>query len=77
MQSAPQYVPPADLPEALLGDLDPMQSQLEGHVSGNQHSLQNRDRKSHSPSTKNSSFIQYCTSDIQKELHIMLIFDSF
>lgn len=51
-----------------------MQSQLGGHVSGNQHSLQNRDQKSHSSSTKNSSFIQYYTSGIQKELHIILFF---
>lgn len=46
MQSAPQHVLPADLPEVPPGGVDPTQSQLEGHVNGNQHSLQNRAEES-------------------------------
>lgn len=50
-----------------------MQSQLEGRVNGNQHSLQDRDQKNCSPSTRNSSSIQYASCTL-KELHIILSF---
>lgn len=50
--AAPRHALPGDLPEAPPGGVDPTQNQLEGHVNGNQHCLQNRYQESHSSSAE-------------------------